>query len=136
MKKVIPIESVINIYDPNIVWADLSPNYNGYQISNTGLVRSMKFFKKYPYGVLLEPNDKGILEISNSLNERCTIDVNATLQCTPRNYFIIPTNSIYTRSRNPLITSQSKVMKDKLKYRDILKQPSGFHFTTIDQNKK
>ena len=44
--KVTPIETIIDINDPNIVWADLSfYNFNGYQLSNTKLLRSMKFYK-------------------------------------------------------------------------------------------
>ena len=131
MDKKKPIESVINIYDTSIVWADLGPDYKGYQISNTGLVRSMKFFKKYPFGILLEP-DNGKLKISNSLNQVEQIDVMKIYNSLSKSSFNIPTNTTYTRSRNPLITSKSKIMKDKKKYNDILKQPSGFHFTTID----
>ena len=131
MDKKKPIESVINIYDPNIVWAELGPDYKGYQISNTGLVRSMKFFKKYPYGILLEPTN-GIVKISNSLNQTIQVDIMNIFNSKKKSDFVIPTYSTYTRSRNPLITSKSKIMKDKKKYNDILKQPSGFHFTTID----
>ena len=131
MDKKKPIESVINIYDPNIVWAELGPDYKGYQISNTGLVRSMKFFKKYPYGILLE-SINGIVKISNSLNKTVQLDIMNIFKSKKKSDFVIPTYSTYTRSRNPLITSKSKIMKDKKKYDDILKQPSGFHFTTID----
>ena len=135
MNNKIPIESVVNIYDPNIVWAELGPDYNGYQISNIGLVRSMKFFKKYPYGILLEPTN-GTLKISNSLNQTVQVDIIKIFGSMKSTDFIVPTCSTYTRSRNPFITSQSKRMQDKIKSRDILKRPSGFHFTTIDQNKK
>ena len=48
--KVIPIETVVDINDKSIRWADLYP-YNGYQISITGLIRSMKFYKKFTENV-------------------------------------------------------------------------------------
>ena len=100
----IPIESIINIYDPNILWADLSPNYNGYQLSNTGILRSMKFYKKYPYGILIEQDNNRFAHISNSLNQTCTLDVKALMDIIPKRDYFIPTNSTYTRSRNPIIT--------------------------------
>ena len=129
----IPIETVVNINDYSILWADLGPRYNGYQISNlTGLVRSMKFYKKYPFGILIKPDDKGMIKLSNSLNQVETIDVKNLFRSIPKKDFIIPTNSTYTRSRNPFITSKSQYFKDKRKNTDELKKPSGFHFTTID----
>lgn len=132
MDKKKPIESVVNIYDTSILWADLGPQYNGYQISNTGLVRSMKFFKKYPFGILLEP-ENGKIKISNSLNQIEQVDVLNIYNSLSRSSFNIPTNSTYTRSRNPFITSQSKTMIDKQKYKDELKKPSGFHFKILGE---
>ena len=132
MDKKKPIESVINIYDPSILWADLSPQYNGYQISNTGLVRSMKFFKKYPFGILLEP-ENGKIKISNSLNQVEQVDVLEIYNSMHKSAFNIPSNSTYTRSRNPLMTSQSKIIIDKQKWKDELKKPSGFHFKILGE---
>jgi hypothetical protein len=133
MENKIPIETVVNINDYSILWADLNPRYNGYQISNfNGLVRSMKFYKKYPFGILIKPDDKGMIKLSNSLNQVETIDVNKLFHSIQKKDFIIPTNSTYTRSRNPIITSKSDHMKNKNKYADELKKPSGFHFTIID----
>ena len=131
MDKKKPIESVVNIYDSRILWTELGPEYNGYQISNTGLVRSMKFYKKYPYGILIEPVN-GYIRISNSLNEVVQVDVIKIFNSKKITDFIIPTTSTYARGRNPLITSKSTIMKNKHKYDKELKKPSGFHFTTID----
>lgn len=52
-----PIETVVNVNDPNLWWFKI-PGFNGYEISNTGLVRSMKHFKKYPYGLLIKPRER------------------------------------------------------------------------------
>lgn len=127
--KVIPIETVVDINDINIRWANLSP-YNGYQISTTGFIRSMKFYKKYPYGILIEPNKNGIVKLSNSLNQVEHVDINEIIKSTK--YFDIPTYYTDTNSRNPLITSQSNIIKKKIECKKELSKPSGFHFKTID----
>ena len=132
--KVIPIESVININNPSISWAEISPTYNGYQISNTGLIRSMKFYKKYPYGILISPDKNGKVKLSNSLNQVEQVDIKDIIANI--RYFNIPTYYTDPNSRNPLITSQSNVIKKKIEYQKELKtelqKPSGFHFKTID----
>lgn len=55
-KGIIPLESVINPYDQNILWYTIK-GFNGYQLSNLGYIRSMKNFNKYPYGTLLKFQD-------------------------------------------------------------------------------
>jgi len=129
--KKIPIERIVNLYDTSIMWADLGPHYNGYQISNTKLIRSLKFFKKYPYGTLIEPDSKGRVYLSNSRNQSEQVSVDELFNSKKQKDFNIPTYSVYTRSRNPLITSESDLMKKKANYDEILKRPSGFHFKII-----
>ena len=131
MNNVIPIESVIDVSNPGIVWSDLGPHYKGYQISNYGHIRSMKFFKKHPLGILIKPDKKGMVRLSNSLNQVEQVNVKDLFNSAKN--FIIPTFSTYTRSRNPIITSKSKIMEEKRNNTDFLHQPSGFHFKTIDQ---
>ena len=128
--KAIPIESVLDIYDPRILWADIGHDYKGYQISNTGLIRSMKFYKKYPFGILLTPDKNGIYKLSNSLNQIELINRNDLLNC--KYIFNIPTYYSDCNSRNPLVTSQSKIIKKNKEMKEKLQQPSGFHFKTID----
>ena len=70
-----PLQNVININDPSILWGDLSPLYRGYQLSNTGLVRSMKFFHKFHYGVLIDQRKDGTYELSNSSNQRVLVSI-------------------------------------------------------------
>ena len=50
---VYPTETVVNIYDPNILWYKIN-DFPGYEISNNGYLRSFKSSKKYPYGIILE----------------------------------------------------------------------------------
>ena len=59
----IPVQNFINPYDQNIWWYYI-PGFNGYEISNTGIVRSMKHYKKYPFGILIKPREiKDIREL-------------------------------------------------------------------------
>lgn len=78
-RKYIGVETVLNIYDANRLWYYI-PGWNGYELSNDGYVRSMKHFKKYPYGILITPvkNSSGNIknpedptfEMSDNNNDR------------------------------------------------------------------
>jgi hypothetical protein len=50
---VCPTESVMNIYNTDILWYEIE-DFPGYEISNNGYVRSFKSANKYPYGVILK----------------------------------------------------------------------------------
>ena len=74
MSKFTPIETVLNIFDPNILWLEIE-GFNGYEISTTGHIRSMKHYKKYPYGLLVKPVSSAdpsnpIYELSDDNNNR------------------------------------------------------------------
>jgi len=72
------IEDVLDIYDQNRLWYGI-PGYNGYQVSNDNIVRSMKHYKKYPFGILLRPfktlNGVNYYQLTNSQNERVTVSL-------------------------------------------------------------
>ncbi len=68
------------------IWWYYIPGFNGYEISNTGIVRSMKHYRKYPYGILIKPREVSdpldlftksfpelTYELSNNNNERKVI---------------------------------------------------------------
>ena len=65
------VEDYIDINDTSIKWYDI-PGYNGYQVSTTGHVRSLKHFKKYPFGILIKHRN-GIYTLTNSNNTRTTV---------------------------------------------------------------
>lgn len=76
-REYIPIETVLNVNDDSIRWYHI-PNFNGYEISNIGIIRSMKHFKKYPFGIMIRPvstNNNGdiVFELSDNNNERVKI---------------------------------------------------------------
>lgn len=52
----IPVENFIDPLDQNIWWYYI-PGFNGYEISNTGIVRSMKHYRKYKFGILIKPKE-------------------------------------------------------------------------------
>ena len=68
------VEDYIDINDTSIKWYDI-PGYNGYQLSTNGYVRSLKHFKKYPFGILIKHRN-GKFTITNSNNEKSTISYN------------------------------------------------------------
>lgn len=75
MRKYIAVENVLNIFDINRHWLFIpQPGFNGYEISNDGYVRSMKHFKKYPYGIIIKPvqseSNDPVFELSDDNNKR------------------------------------------------------------------
>lgn len=58
----VPVQQYIDPYTSDLWWYYI-PGFNGYEISNTGIVRSMKHFRKYPFGILIRPR-----EVSNPLD--------------------------------------------------------------------
>ena len=57
------------------------PKYNGYMVSNYGILISYKHYKMYPEGYRIKPNKKGLYTISNTRHDRIT---------KPISYFIDP----------------------------------------------
>ena len=80
--QLIPVQMYIDPSNPNVLWYHI-PGFNGYEISNNGIVRSMKHFRKYPFGILIRPRetkdpldlftkyyDELTYELSDDYNER------------------------------------------------------------------
>lgn len=112
MNNFTPIDIVINIFDPNILWFDI-PGYRGYEVSTLGHIRSMKHFKKYPYGILIKPTSIAdpkdpIYELSDNNNNRVRIHYSeiAKLANSNRNY---PRSTMSTdyMSRNKFVKNES-----------------------------
>lgn len=47
------VEDILGVYNDRVWYYIL--HYNGYEISNDGYIRSMKHYRKYPFGLLIEP---------------------------------------------------------------------------------
>ncbi len=69
------VEEVLNIND-NRLWYRID-NYNGYEISNDGYLRSMKMHKDSPFGILIKPKNKkkNIYELSDDNNRRVQLTI-------------------------------------------------------------
>lgn len=138
------VDDVMNIEDTNRKWYYII-GFNGYEMSNDGYIRSMKHYKRYPYGLLIQPkkNGKGeiinpqdpIFTLSNNNNKRCDIHLSKIKQICesidqkkvggyPR-----PTNVVDIASRNQRafvnISSKEKPIDNTLYF-----YPS---FTIIDE---
>ena len=113
--------------DNNRVWYYIE-GYNGYELSNDGYLRSMKHYKKYPYGILLRgTTDKKtgdiIYELTDDQNQRVHIGL-STLSIIAQNssYNIDHANGYPRRtsitdiaSRNQKCSIHPKSVNSKLK---------------------
>ena len=110
----VSVEDILDIHDTNRVWYYI-PNFNGYELSSDNFIRSMKHYKKYPYGMLIQPkkNKKGqiinpfdpIYTLSNNQNERVEIPLSQIIRLVQANPYKItgyPRTTIMTdiASRN------------------------------------
>lgn len=133
------VESIINVYDQRVTWAMLAPDYKGYELSNTGLVRSLKFPNKYAFGYIVEPDKNGLYELSNSLNKRVSVSMEDLINVVKKNNigYNIPTCYINKNSRNPILSSKSDYMKNRFKNKneqtDTLHQMVETKFSIIDE---
>lgn len=75
------VENVLDINAPRL-WYYI-PGFNGYEVSDDKYIRSMKHYKKYPFGLLIQPKkykngniihpEDPLYELSNNNNERVSI---------------------------------------------------------------
>ena len=107
-KEEYPVQNYMSPYDYNILWADLDPEYRGYQLSTTGYIRSLKFKNKYPFGTLVLPDKQNRFNLSNSVNKRVNVPYEELAKIANKNGFVYNTNMIPKKSsRNPICSSES-----------------------------
>jgi len=75
--KYVSVENVFDIYNDDQIWYRIK-GFRGYEISNKGVIRSLKHFKKYPYGILIQPvnEKKDIFVLSDNNNVRKRLNRN------------------------------------------------------------
>lgn len=91
-KEITGIETILPVNEPGILWYSI-PGFNGYEISNGCIVRSMKNYKKYPYGMLISPKGKAenpSFTLSNDNGERVTIKLSEIMKIVSETYNKIP----------------------------------------------
>jgi hypothetical protein len=133
--KFIPLENVLNIYDQNRLWFYI-PGFNGYEVSNDGYIRSMKHFRKYPFGIMIKPKDKirnqdPSYELSDNNNERVTIRLSQIMYLAKVNPYGVsgyPRNTMMsdTQSRN-----MRAFVKKQLKVPPLDNTPRFPKFTVV-----
>lgn len=104
--KFLPVDEILG-FDDSRLWYHLTEYYNGYEISNDGIVRSMKHYRKYPYGIivhpkgaqmdyskykslyefLVDPTQDYTYELSNRYNERVTVKRSELIKLANENPF-------------------------------------------------
>ena len=95
-KKYTPVEEALPC-DMNRIWYQI-PGFPGYELSSDGFLRSMKHFKRYPYGLLLQPSiskrtKKVKYTLTNYMNVRQTLGLDEILA-------LIKNGSGYTSAMN------------------------------------
>ena len=129
----IPVQNVIRESD-NIFWGDLSPQFRGYQLSNTGLVRSLKFGNKFHFGVIIQQRKDGSYELSNDSNQRVIITVDELQKIVNQNGgYTYPTYIVPNNNRNPICTSKSAYMNKNYNFNSGLQEKVSLHLTITDE---
>ena len=127
------VEQFINPANYSILWADLGPEYRGYQLSTNGYVRSLKFPGKFPLGTLIFPDKKNRFILSNSVNKRVSVEYSELADIANKNGFSFYTVTIPKRSsRNPIASSESDYRRKQFEYVNGNKGVPFYHPTFSD----
>ena len=102
-KTFVPVEDVLNIFDQNRLWYYI-PGFNGYEVSNDGYLRSMKHYRRYPYGIIIKSVDRDsykgscdpLYELSDDNNNRQRIRLSQLIHLAATNQFAIRGYPRYT----------------------------------------
>ena len=137
LTKFIPVEAVLNIYEAR--WWMYIEGFNGYELSQEPngycYLRSMKHYKKYPYGILIRPKTQGedpVFTLSNNNNERVDVHLSELLKIAKN-----PTRAVSEYPR-PTITTDNTSRNDRhfVKKKNTLppldNEPHYAKFTIID----
>jgi hypothetical protein len=132
------IEDVLDVDDMSRQWFYI-PTFRGYEISNDGFVRSMKHFRKFPYGILVKPKGRANEEdpsydLTNDSCERVTIRRSQLAYLARTNPYVIAgyprtTNMTDPYSRNMSIFSKKSI--DVPPPDNTKRYP---HFTVIEED--
>lgn len=116
-----PIEDVLDVFDTNRLWYYI-PGFRGYEISNDNIIRSMKHYRAYPYGILIKPvksepygsSCDPLYELSDDNNKRQRIRLSQLAYLAMNNNFAVlgyPRCTIITDpcSRNKYVKNEEGV---------------------------
>ena len=124
-RKFAAVEDFLNVADPNRLWMPIC-GYNGYEVSTDNIIRSMKHYKQYPYGILITPKkDKNgnilhpedpIFELSDDNNNRKTISLSQILDIVKNIKEKIPGYPRYTWQQDISPRNDRHFVKKEQKY--------------------
>lgn len=106
------VEHVMDVFDENRVWFYI-PNYNGYELSNDGYIRSMKHWRKYPFGLIIRPDKNGYYELSNNQNKRVKVKMEEILELIKNNPYHVTGYPRKTYMVDRSSRNQAYFIKDK-----------------------
>ena len=133
MSKFIPVESVLNPYEPRY-WYYLE-GYNGYELSNDYYLRSMKHYKAYPCGILIRPKIQGedpVFTLSDNNNNRVDVHLSTLIKIANN-----PVRGVSGYPRSTTVTDCSSrndrhFVKKKKALPPLDNEPHYAKFTIID----
>lgn len=134
------VEDVLDLNDDNRLWLYI-PNFNGYEVSNDGYIRSMKHFRKYPYGILIKPVKKEpygsspdpLFELSDNNNERQRIRLSQIMHLAMTNNFSVSGYPRTTRMRDCQSRNDRHFVKKSMKLPPLDKEAKYAKFTIIQE---
>lgn len=91
------VEDMINVFDNTRYWMYI-PGFNGYEVSNDGIIRSMKHYVKYPCGILIKPVNRKpykdscdpLYELSDDNNKRQRIRLSSIMHLALESQYTAP----------------------------------------------
>ena len=121
MRKYTPLENCLNIYEPRY-WFYI-PGFNGYELSNDGFVRSMKHYRRYPYGILIKPVSTKVEQnttdplfvLSDNNNERQRIRLSQLAYLAKNNPYAVSGYPRATIISDPSSRNDSIFVRKKIK---------------------
>ena len=147
--KFTPLEDIMNIFDPSVLWLYI-PGFNGYEISTNGYIRSMKHYRKHPYGILIKPvqrepyknSSDPLYELSDDNNKRQRIRYSQLAELANKNPYEVagyPRKTIICNSgsRNKFVKNdQGAYIKVYNGSKRVSKKVENIHYTkfTVLQN--
>ena len=115
------VEEAIDPLDPSILWYYI-PGFNGYEVSNTNMVRSMKHYHRYPFGILIKPvmrepygsSCDPLFELSDNNNIRVKIRLSQLVLLAHNNQYAVSGYPRHTCISDPTSRNDIHFVKKKI----------------------
>lgn len=139
----IPVNNIFDPYDVSIIWYPISgfPGYEASIVNQQLYVRSLKMFRKYPFGDLIYPGNSNKYQLSNFNNQRVFVSIQEVLdnmdKSDPRSTYIVDTSKSRNKRMGIMCVESPKVgtiVKDPKPVRKKTESSKYFmpKFTIVD----